>query len=110
MALISNHSHHSYQPSAPEMLTSTYQGHVKTYEPFYPSPYNSPNYESARIAYQEGYSIGGNGTPRRSDQLEYARTPDSYDRTQRRETTPQTPQRFINFNIFFIVSILLVYM
>lgn len=83
------------------MLTSAYSGSVKSYDPLYPSPYNSPNYDSARIAYQDNCTHENELTPRREFETldykdmvsEYTKTPEEYNRISYGVLTPVTPQR-----------------
>ncbi|XP_053978444.1 heart- and neural crest derivatives-expressed protein 1-like [Hylaeus anthracinus] len=100
MALLSNH--HDY-PVSSEMIATTYPSTARTYESLYPSPYNSPNYDSMKIPFRESYAHKGEHTPRKDAEpinygndvvTKYSRTPDSYDRSSFGVLTPVTPQRY----------------
>ncbi|XP_028045961.1 protein Fer3 [Monomorium pharaonis] len=102
MALLSNH-HCNYQNTQSDMLTPAYPTSVRGYDPLYPSPYNSPNYESTRLAYRDNCTNESELTPRRDvETLDYAkdivsdytRTPEGYDRGPYGVLTPVTPQRY----------------
>ncbi|XP_020285101.1 protein Fer3-like [Pseudomyrmex gracilis] len=102
MALLSNH-HCNYQNTQSEVLTPTYPASARSYDPLYPSPYNSPNYDSTRIAYRDSCSHENELTPRREVETldyakdvvsEYAKTPEGYDRGPYGVLTPVTPQRY----------------
>lgn len=99
MALLSNH--HEY-PVSTEIVTSTYPTTTRTYDTLYPSPYNSPNYDSIKVAYSENYAHKGEITPQKGAEAisygkevvaKYSRTPDSYERSSFSVLTPVTPQR-----------------
>lgn len=101
MALLSNH-HCNYRSTQSDMLTPAYPNSGRSYDPLYPSPYNSPNYDSSRIAYRDNSTHESELTPRREiDTLdytkesvsEYAKTPEGYDRVSYGVLTPVTPQR-----------------
>ncbi|XP_012276282.1 neurogenic differentiation factor 6-B-like [Orussus abietinus] len=101
MALLSNH-HNSYQTST-DMLTPTYPTPNRSYDPLYPSPYNSPNCGTSRTVYGESYHLEGQLTPRREvDNVEfgrdvegeYTRTSETYERVPYGVLTPLTPQRY----------------
>lgn len=102
MALLSNH-HCNYQSTQSEMLTS-YPSSARSYDPLYPSPYNSPSYDPVRIAYRDNCAHENDLTPRRDDMgrtldytaesvSEYSKTPDGYDRVPYGVLTPVTPHR-----------------
>lgn len=99
MALITNH--HEY-PISTEIITSTYPSTTRTYDTLYPSPYNSPNYDSVKVVYGENYAREGELTPRKEVEMlnyekeivaKYSRTPESYERSSFSVLTPVTPQR-----------------
>lgn len=99
MALLSNH--HEY-PVSTEIVTTTYPTTTRTYDALYPSPYNSPNYDSIKVAYSENYAHKGEITPQKGAETisygkevvaKYSRTPDSYERSSFSVLTPVTPQR-----------------
>ncbi|KAF7400962.1 hypothetical protein HZH66_006146 [Vespula vulgaris] len=102
MALLSNH-HSDYQSCSSDMLTSSYSTSTgRTYDPLYPSPYNSPNCEHVKTMYGENYVYKGELTPRRelenldyakNLEAEYSRTPEGYERGPCGVLTPVTPQR-----------------
>ncbi|XP_015606340.1 neurogenic differentiation factor 1 [Cephus cinctus] len=100
MALLSNH-HNSYQTSS-EMIDQAFPTPSRNYDPLYPSPYNSPNYETMRSSYRDGYQMEGCVTPRREfenldfgrESMEYTRTPEGYERAPYGVLTPLTPQRY----------------
>lgn len=100
MALLSNH-HCSYQSTQSEMLTPAYTTSTRNYEPVYPSPYNSPIYDSGRMTYRENCTHEGELTPRTAVAVEYTKdvvpeytkTPEGYDRGPYGVLTPVTPQR-----------------
>lgn len=101
MALLSNH-HCNYQNTQSEMLTPTYANSGGSYDPLYPSPYNSPNYDSTRVAYRDNCTHENELTPRREVETlnytkdvvsEYTKTPEGYDRGPYGVLTPVTPQR-----------------
>lgn len=101
MALLSNH-HCSYQSTQSEMLTPAYPNPVRNYDPLYPSPYNSPNYDSGRISYRDNCAHESELTPRREAETldyandivsEYTKTPEGYERGPYGVLTPVTPQR-----------------
>lgn len=111
MALLSNH-HSDYQSCSSDMLTSTYSASTgRTYDPLYPSPYNSPNCEQVKTMYGENYVYKGELTPRRelenidyakNLETEYSRTPEGYERGPCGVLTPVTPQRLVCFfKMFF---------
>ncbi|XP_050473451.1 heart- and neural crest derivatives-expressed protein 1-like [Bombus huntii] len=100
MALLSNH--HEY-PVSTEIVTTTYPTTTRTYDTLYPSPYNSPNYDSIKVAYSENYAHKGEITPQKGAETisygkevvaKYSRTPDSYERSSFSVLTPVTPQRY----------------
>ncbi|KAG7200913.1 hypothetical protein KM043_003274 [Ampulex compressa] len=100
MALLSNH--HDYQISS-EMLNPEYQNPTRVFDPLYPSPYNSPGYDSLRPTYRESYAQEGELTPRRENEsadytkeilAKYPRTPEGYERGSYGVLTPVTPQRY----------------
>lgn len=108
MALLSNH-HCNYQNTQSEVLTPAYPASARSYDPLYPSPYNSPNYDSARIAYRDSCSHENELTPRREVETldyakdvvsEYAKTPEGYDRGPYGVLTPVTPQRYEKLSIY----------
>ncbi|KAK0164131.1 hypothetical protein PV328_002792 [Microctonus aethiopoides] len=95
-----------YQSSSSEMLTSAYPTPTRSYDPLYPSPYNSPDYENLPTNYRDHYNTDINLTPRRKLENiessyggdhcnEYAKTPEGYERESYGMLTPLTPQRFI---------------
>lgn len=102
MALLSNH-HCSYQNTQSEMLTPAYPNPgTRSYDPLYPSPYNSPSYDSSRIAYRDNCPHESEFTPRREVETldyakdvvpEYTKTPEGYERGPYGVLTPVTPQR-----------------
>ncbi|XP_034938387.1 protein atonal homolog 1-like [Chelonus insularis] len=104
MALLSNHQG-MYQSSSSEMLTSAYPTPGRSYDPLYPSPYNSPNYETLPNNYRDHHYVADVGiTPQRNLKSgdnytipcqDYAKTPEEYDRESYGVLTPLTPQRFI---------------
>jgi len=84
------------------MLTPAYPNPARNYEPLYPSPYNSPSYDTARIAYRDNCTHESELTPQREMERldytkepvsEYAKTPEGYDRVPYGVLTPVTPQR-----------------
>lgn len=98
MALISNQ--HDY-PVTTAVITTNYSS-SRTYESLYPSPYNSPSYDSVKVPCGENYGHKGEHTPRKESEAvnyageviaKYSRTPDSYDRSSFGMLTPMTPQR-----------------
>ncbi|XP_076160436.1 uncharacterized protein LOC143143257 [Ptiloglossa arizonensis] len=100
MALLTNH--HDY-PVSSEMITTTYPSTARTFDSLYPSPYNSPNYDSMKIPFGESYGHKGEHTPRKEAEAvnyghevvtKYSRTPDSYERSSFGVLTPVTPQRY----------------
>ncbi|KOX71958.1 hypothetical protein WN51_03235 [Melipona quadrifasciata] len=100
MALLSNH--HEY-PVPTDVVTTTYSTTTRTYDALYPSPYNSPSYESVKIPYGENCAHKGELTPRKEAETigygkevvaKYSRTPDSYERSSFSVLTPVTPQRY----------------
>lgn len=101
MALLSNH-HGMYQSSSSEMLTPTYPTSSRAFDPLYPSPYNSPDYDNLPGGYREHYAANVGLTPRRvlenienyGEQCnDYAKTPEGYEREPYGVMTPLTPQR-----------------
>lgn len=100
MALMSNH-HSAYQSSSSEMLATAYPTPTRSYDPLYPSPYNSPDYETVKVGYRDNYDTAIGMTPRRDELIEYGRkqvteyitTPEGYDREPYGLLTPLTPQR-----------------
>ncbi|KAI4496114.1 hypothetical protein M0802_007981 [Mischocyttarus mexicanus] len=102
MALLSNH-HGDYQSCSSDMLMSSYPTSTgRTYDPLYPSPYNSPNCEQVKTMYGDNYVYKGELTPRReldnldytkNLEIEYSRTPEGYERGPCGVLTPVTPQR-----------------
>ncbi|XP_025158318.1 protein Fer3 isoform X2 [Harpegnathos saltator] len=102
MALLSNH-HCSYQNTQSEMLTPAYPNVARNYDPLYPSPYNSPNYDSGRITYRDNCAHESELTPRRELETldytkdvmsEYTKTSEVYERESYGVLTPVTPQRY----------------
>ncbi|XP_066603676.1 uncharacterized protein [Prorops nasuta] len=101
MALLSNH-HSSYQNPSSEILTTAYTTPTRSFDPLYPSPYNSPNYDPVRLNYQDNYPREGEVTPRRDIEMldykdtapDYSRTIDGYERNSYGVLTPVTPQRY----------------
>lgn len=102
MALLSNH--HCYQSAQSDMLTPTYANSARTYDHhLYPSPYNSPNYDSTRMAaYRDNCTHESELTPRREIETldyakdavsEYTKTPEGYERGPYGVLTPVTPHR-----------------
>ncbi|XP_070165824.1 uncharacterized protein [Polyergus mexicanus] len=103
MALLSNH-HCNYQSTQSEMLTPAYANSGRSYDPLYPSPYNSPNYQndSNRLACRDN-THENELTPRRGAETldygkdvvsEYTKSPQGYDRGPYGVLTPVTPQRY----------------
>ncbi|XP_031828467.1 uncharacterized protein LOC116425199 [Nomia melanderi] len=99
MALIGNQ--HDY-PVTTAVITTNYSS-SRTYESLYPSPYNSPSYDSVKVPCGENYGHKGEHTPRKESGpvnyaseviTKYSRTPDSYDRSSFGMLTPMTPQRY----------------
>ncbi|KAK9293939.1 hypothetical protein QLX08_011275 [Tetragonisca angustula] len=100
MALLSNH--HEY-PISTDVVTTTYTTATRTYDTLYPSPYNSPSYESVKIPYGESCAHKGELTPRKEAETigygkevvaKYSRTPDSFERSSFSVLTPVTPRRY----------------
>ncbi|XP_076762861.1 uncharacterized protein LOC143430444 [Xylocopa sonorina] len=100
MALLSNH--HEY-PIPNEMITTTYPSSTRSNDTLYPSPYNSPSYETIKVPYGENYPQKGEITPRKEAEAinygkeivaRYSRTPETYDRSSFSVLTPVTPQRY----------------
>lgn len=84
------------------MITTNYPTTTRAYDSLYPSPYNSPNYDSVKCHYGENYAVKVELTPRKEVEavnyeeevvLKYSRTPDSYERSSFGVLTPVTPQR-----------------
>lgn len=85
------------------MLTSVYPTPTRAYDPIYPSPYESPDYDNVKIGYKDNY---GTLTPRREHEpndygrdrnIDYSRTPEGYEREPYGLLTPLTPQRLVSF-------------
>ncbi|CAL7935124.1 unnamed protein product [Xylocopa violacea] len=93
MSHLSNH--HEY-PISNETITTTYPSSTRSNDTLYPSPYNSPNYESIGVPYGENYQRKGELTPRKEAIVaRYSRTPETYDRRDSFSVlTPVTPQRY----------------
>ncbi|XP_015124646.1 neurogenin-1-like [Diachasma alloeum] len=101
MALLSN-APSMYQSSSSEMLMPAYST-VRPYEPLYPSPYNSPDYDHIAVNYNDHNAVDVMMTPRRNVECndsyngdnchEYV-VPDGYERESYGLLTPVTPQRF----------------
>lgn len=99
MALLSNQG--MYHQSTD--MINNYQTPTRSYDPLYPSPYNSPDYDNLPANYRDHYTANVNNlTPRRdleniefpSDQChEYAKTPEGYEREPYGVLTPLTPQK-----------------
>lgn len=102
MALLSN-NHGMYQSSSAELLASAYPTPTRAYDPVYPSPYNSPDYENLPNNYRDRYGTGIVMTPRRDMESidsyngdrchEYAKTPEEFQKEPYGVLTPLTPQR-----------------
>ncbi|CAK9807254.1 Basic helix-loop-helix transcription factor amos [Anthophora plagiata] len=99
MALLTNLQEYS---GATETVIATYPSVRRTYDSLYPSPYNSPNYDSTKVSYAENYLQKSELTPQKNVEVmdygrevvtKYSKTPDWYERSSFNVLTPITPQR-----------------
>ncbi|KOC71280.1 Basic helix-loop-helix transcription factor amos [Habropoda laboriosa] len=99
MALLTNL--HEYSVSTETVIT-TYPSIRRTYDTLYPSPYNSPNYDSIKVPYGENYLCKSELTPQKKVDVinygkevvtKYSKTPEWYERSSFNVLTPVTPQR-----------------
>ncbi|XP_044013384.1 uncharacterized protein LOC122855814 isoform X2 [Aphidius gifuensis] len=96
MALLSN-NHGMYQSQSVDHLSSVYPTPSRSYDPVYPSPYNSPDYENNIPSNyrDERYRSEIISTPQRDmGSIEYDKTPEAYEKEPYGVLTPLTPQRF----------------
>nr|XP_011303566.1 PREDICTED: neurogenic differentiation factor 1-like [Fopius arisanus] len=105
MALLSNIPS-MYQSSSSEMLMPGYPG-ARGYEPLYPSPYNSPDYDHMSGTYNEHNHQDPMMTPRRNiecndsysgDNCQEYVVNDGYEREPYGILTPVTPQSSVEEN------------